>query len=673
MNLQLLRKLLLVGVVWAYSITKAYSSVCSPSNTDIDIDAKVPGVISTPEFTDGSAGSSCTWKIQAPENFRLAITLEALKFAGPDDHLVIHDGADDRSPLMGRYGTCITGSLTLFSSGNSIFLQTVSTTFRTSNELRIAYRAIESETVTCSSPGGNRPNFCGDDTHLKGLSGVISSPNFPKNYEANEYCTWNIAAPPGYRMQFAIRFLGIEDHRYSRPGTCGDDSISISESRENKTRDIKTLCGCQPLFSFVTSEETMFVTFRSYKENNWPGFYATFQALSPQECPPGNTNCLLKDSHPIGFNAQGEVCKSSAIVDSRPTDGGNITLDTEAKIDVVCKPDFIEVSLKISDFPGIALNDSSLHLEDRNCVPGYKDNTKVTFKFGLEDCSTKHKNDGEKIYYTNKVYLKAGEAAEDEAITREHTEIIPFHCGYNKKAILSKVSYNPRAVQIITDAEGIGNFTYYMDMYEDESNNATVTEFPKEVGLGQKMYYGFRVESGDTGLVVFPDVCKATASPRFNSTPDHVIIDKACSKDNTLQYQYGQRSEHFFNLDAFRFTESFSDIYVHCKLTICRKDDDESRCAKGCQPTKRRKRSAEEDFGASLYIGPLKPKVVENDAVKKNSDDQSDSIDSTIPIVGILVGVLGTLAIGLTVAVIVISRRRKSSGNGLFLVVSEET
>ena len=66
-----------------------------------------------------------------------------------------------------------------------------------------------------------------------------------------------------------------------------------------------------------------------------------------------------------------------------------------------------------------------------------------------------------------------------------------------------------------------------MDMYEDESNNATVTEFPKEVGLGQKMYYGFWVESGDTGLVVFPDVCKATASPRFNSTPDHVIIDKA--------------------------------------------------------------------------------------------------------------------------------------------------
>ena len=66
-----------------------------------------------------------------------------------------------------------------------------------------------------------------------------------------------------------------------------------------------------------------------------------------------------------------------------------------------------------------------------------------------------------------------------------------------------------------------------MDMYEDENNNKTVTEFPKEVGLGLKMYFGFRVESGDTDLVVFPDVCKGTASSSFDSTPDHLIIENA--------------------------------------------------------------------------------------------------------------------------------------------------
>jgi len=64
-------------------------------------------------------------------------------------------------------------------------------------------------------------------------------------------------------------------------------------------------------------------------------------------------------------------------------------------------------------------------------------------------------------------------------------------------------------------------------MYEDESNNVTVTEFPKVIGLGQKMYFGFRVESGDSELVVFPDVCKATTSPSFDSTPLHLIIEDA--------------------------------------------------------------------------------------------------------------------------------------------------
>ena len=66
-----------------------------------------------------------------------------------------------------------------------------------------------------------------------------------------------------------------------------------------------------------------------------------------------------------------------------------------------------------------------------------------------------------------------------------------------------------------------------MDMYEDESNNVTVTEFPKVIGLGQKMYFGFRVESGDSELVVFPDVCKATTSSNFDSIPLHLIIEDA--------------------------------------------------------------------------------------------------------------------------------------------------
>ena len=122
-------------------------------------------------------------------------------------------------------------------------------------------------------------DLCGLNTYLREPSGVVSSPNFPSNYGAGRNCLWTIIAPPGYRVQFTIHWLGIEDHRYSRPGSCGDDSISISEYRGNYTNDVTVLCGCKRLFAFVSFMDIMWVRFSSYKKNNWPGFYATYNAL----------------------------------------------------------------------------------------------------------------------------------------------------------------------------------------------------------------------------------------------------------------------------------------------------------------------------------------------------------------------------------------------------------
>ena len=124
----------------------------------------------------------------------------------------------------------------------------------------------------------------------------------------------------------------------------------------------------------------------------------------------------------------------------------------DIEIDVVCRPDYIEVTLKKEDYPGIIVNDSLLHLEDKACGAGYKDDTMVKFTIGLESCGTMQMDDGDKIYYKNKVYLTADEATQDDAITRMHTEVIPFECAYEKKTTISKVSYSPKSTLVITDA-----------------------------------------------------------------------------------------------------------------------------------------------------------------------------------------------------------------------------
>ena len=103
----------------------------------------MPGEISTPEFPDGSLDISCTWKIQAPEDLRLEITIKDLELTGVDDYLIIRDGAEAISPLIGKYGPCASGSLALFSSGNFAFLQMVSSVFMVNDKLRITFKPTD--------------------------------------------------------------------------------------------------------------------------------------------------------------------------------------------------------------------------------------------------------------------------------------------------------------------------------------------------------------------------------------------------------------------------------------------------------------------------------------------------------------------------------------------------
>ena len=123
-----------------------------------------------------------------------------------------------------------------------------------------------------------------------------------------------------------------------------------------------------------------------------------------------------------------------------------------ADVSVVCSPDYIEITLLKANFPGIIVNDSVLHLNDMSCGAGYKNDDMVIFTFRLESCGTTMSSNGDKIYYTNNVYLTADPPTENSDIARYHTEVIPFSCGYDKKATISKISYNPRSTLVISDA-----------------------------------------------------------------------------------------------------------------------------------------------------------------------------------------------------------------------------
>ena len=115
----------------------------------------------------------------------------------------------------------------------------------------------------------------------------------------------------------------------------------------------------------------------------------------------------------------------------------------------MCHDEYIEVTVERDNYPGLDTNVT--HLEDEACVPGYRDQDKVVFRFGLEDCKTQHEEDKEAIYYKNRIIAVVKDEDEDEDITRSNTRVLPFQCSYKKKAFVSKVKINPRSILVTTD------------------------------------------------------------------------------------------------------------------------------------------------------------------------------------------------------------------------------
>lgn len=120
-----------------------------------------------------------------------------------------------------------------------------------------------------------------------------------------------------------------------------------------------------------------------------------------------------------------------------------------AELGLVCHNEYIEVTLESKNYPGLDTNVT--HLQDEACVPGYRDATKVIFRFGLGDCETEYEDYESEIRYMNKIIAVVNDENEEEAITRSSTRVLPFQCSYKKKAVISKVRVNPQFTKIITN------------------------------------------------------------------------------------------------------------------------------------------------------------------------------------------------------------------------------
>ena len=136
----------------------------------------------------------------------------------------------------------------------------------------------------------------------------------------------------------------------------------------------------------------------------------------------------------------------------------------------MCHSEYIEVTVERKKFYGLDTNVS--HLADKTCLPVYRDEDKVVFKFALDECKTQQVVDDDAISYKNRIVAIVKDVDEYLDITRVNTHLVPFQCTYKKTASISTGRIKPlSALMVITNT---GNIS----VFDQSTNSPAIYKFP---------------------------------------------------------------------------------------------------------------------------------------------------------------------------------------------------
>uniref|UniRef100_W5MX16 Cubilin n=1 Tax=Lepisosteus oculatus TaxID=7918 RepID=W5MX16_LEPOC len=102
-------------------------------------------------------------------------------------------------------------------------------------------------------------------------TGEIHSPRYPNNYPDNVDCSWVISVDRHHRIILNFTDLDIEQH-----GTCAYDYIAIYDGPSASAPILGHLCGQQRPSPLTSTQNTIFLRFRSDSSYNHRGFRAQF-------------------------------------------------------------------------------------------------------------------------------------------------------------------------------------------------------------------------------------------------------------------------------------------------------------------------------------------------------------------------------------------------------------
>ncbi|RVE60721.1 hypothetical protein OJAV_G00184000 [Oryzias javanicus] len=243
------------------------------------------------------------------------------------------------------------------------------------------------------------------------------------------------------------------------------------------------------------------------------------------------------------------------------------------------------------------INSSNLTLLDKTCKGQVNEKTHMlTFNFTSESCGTIVHTNNSKVIFTNAVTLK-------DEITRKDHAYIEFSCFYKKPEVnhvAFRIQDSP-VVQSVTS--GTWNHTVTMVAFADASRTQMV-DTNYQVQLNQKIWVELKSSGLDENLIsTVTDSCWATNQQSYDSSQKYFLIQDGCANlaDQTVQVERnGDGVLNYFSFNMFKFTDESRDLYLHCKLQLCLKQ--EGNCIPECSSQGKRRRRSMQNPEDSAYL-----------------------------------------------------------------------
>ncbi|XP_038551569.1 uromodulin-like [Micropterus salmoides] len=247
---------------------------------------------------------------------------------------------------------------------------------------------------------------------------------------------------------------------------------------------------------------------------------------------------------------------------------------------------------------------SDLHLYDKTCRGEIDNETHMVtlgFDTKTKSCGTLIRMDNSQIIYKNGVILET-----------THEELMDLTC----PLVFPEININfPTGIKIkggnssgivtyITS--GDRNYTLTMKAFTDTGRTQAVNS-NTELHLNQRVWFEMKVGiSDDQRIALVTDSCFATNEPSAKSSLRYNLIINGCSNPSdksVIMEGNGQGTSSYFSFKMFKFSGKTGEVYLHCKLYLCIKQN--NSCAPICSPNGRRRRSAtfeHEDENQAIVI-----------------------------------------------------------------------